>query len=67
MRLNEEKEGSTMKESILTGRSILGVEVEPDILKVLEVPKEDVPDACPNFQFDGANFYETAVDMKEWM
>ena len=47
-----------MKESILSGRKILAVDDEPDILVVLE---EEIEAACPNCKFDKATTYEEAT------
>ncbi len=49
-----------MKESILDGKRILGVDDEPDVLTVLE---EEILGACPNCKFDKATTYEEAEKM----
>jgi len=51
-----------MKKSILNGKSILVVDDEPDVLKVLE---EEILGACPNANLDKATSYEMALNMLE--
>ena len=46
-----------MKESVLSGKSILAVDDEPDVLEVLE---EEIRGACPNCTFDRATNFEQA-------
>ena len=46
-------------ESILTGKQILAVDDEPDILEVLE---EEILEAAPNCRFEKAMTYEVATD-----
>jgi CheY-like chemotaxis protein len=46
-----------MEESILSGKSILAVDDEPDVLAVLE---EEIRGACPNCTFDKASTFEEA-------
>jgi two-component SAPR family response regulator len=48
-----------MTQSILSGKRILAVDDEPDVLEVLE---EEILEACPNCQFDKATSYEAAVE-----
>jgi CheY-like chemotaxis protein len=48
-----------MAESILNGKTILAVDDEPDVLKVLE---EEVLFAAPNCRFDKATTYYGAVE-----
>src|SRR4030067_1737718 len=48
-----------MKASILSGKKILAVDDEPDVLTVLE---EEIKDAAPTCQFDRATSYEEAVE-----
>jgi DNA-binding response OmpR family regulator len=48
--------------SILKGKTILAVDDEPDVLKVLE---EEILVSCPNCKLDKATTYETAVKMLE--
>jgi CheY-like chemotaxis protein len=53
-----------MKESILSGKRILAVDDEPDVLTVLE---EEIRDACSGCIFDKATTYEEAVEkMASW-
>jgi DNA-binding response OmpR family regulator len=47
-----------MSSSILDGKTILAVDDEPDVLKVLE---EEVMGACPSCKFDTATDYEGAA------
>jgi CheY-like chemotaxis protein len=49
-----------MKESILSGKKILAVDDEPDVLTVLE---EEILEACPNCQFDKATSYAKGVNL----
>ena len=58
------KVGIYMKESLTNGDSILAVEDEPVALTATEEESQEVLLNCP---FDVANFYEPAVDMKEWL
>ncbi len=51
-----------MPESILSGKSILAVDDEPDVLAVLE---EEIKEACPDSRFDKASTYEEAVQKIE--
>ncbi|RPJ03955.1 MAG: response regulator, partial [Deltaproteobacteria bacterium] len=46
-----------MKESILSGKSILAVDDEPDVLEVLE---EEIRGTCPDCTFDRATTFEEA-------
>jgi CheY-like chemotaxis protein len=48
-----------MKESILSNKSILGVNNEPDILEILE---EEILEACPTCRFEKATNYRQAVE-----
>ena len=53
-----------MKGSILSGKRILAVDDETDVLDLLE---EEILAACPNCDFDRATSYERAVElMKSW-
>ena len=53
-----------MKESILTGKRILAVDDEPDVLTVME---EEILEACPGCMFDKAATYEeAAARMGSW-
>jgi DNA-binding response OmpR family regulator len=49
-----------MKASILSGKKILAVDDEPDVLDILE---EQILAACPNCQVEKAESYEKAVKM----
>lgn len=49
-----------MTESILSGKKILTVDDEPDVLTILE---EEIRGACPNCQLDKATSYETAANL----
>ena len=49
-----------MKASILSGKKILAVDDEPDVLMVLE---EEIMAACPDCKFEKANTYEKAVEL----
>jgi CheY-like chemotaxis protein len=49
-----------MAESILSGKRILAVDDEPDILEVLE---EEILGACPDCKLDKATTYEAAEKM----
>jgi len=49
---------SMMAESILSGKRILAVDDEPDVLMVLG---EEIRTACPNCQFEKATTYEEAT------
>jgi CheY-like chemotaxis protein len=48
-----------MKKSILSSKSILGVNDEPDILEILE---EEILEACPTCRFEKATNYRQAVE-----
>jgi len=53
-----------MEASVLSGKKILAVDDEPDVLTVLE---EEIKDAAPTCQFDKATTYEEAVEkMVSW-
>jgi two-component SAPR family response regulator len=47
-----------MAQSLLSGKRILAVDDEPDVLEVLE---EEILEACPNCRFDKAISYEAAA------
>ncbi len=49
-----------MKAPILSGKKILAVDDEPDVLTVLE---EEIMGACPDCKFDKATTYEKAAEM----
>jgi DNA-binding response OmpR family regulator len=49
-----------MKESILSGKRILAVDDEPDVLDVLE---EEILQACPNCTIEKAATFEEASEM----
>jgi CheY-like chemotaxis protein len=49
-----------MKESVLSGKKILAVDDEPDVLMVLE---EEIMGACPDCKFDKATTYEKAAEL----
>ena len=49
-----------MKASILSGKKILAVDDEPDVLTVLE---EEIMGACPDCKVDKAMSYDTAAKM----
>jgi DNA-binding NtrC family response regulator len=49
-----------MKASILSGKKILAVDDEPDVLTVLE---EEIMGACPDCKFDKATTYEKAAEL----
>jgi DNA-binding NtrC family response regulator len=51
-----------MAESVLSGKRILAVDDEPDVLSVLD---EEIMAACPNCKFDKATTYEAASKMLE--
>jgi len=51
-----------MAESVLSGKKILAVDDEPDVLSVLD---EEIMAACPNCKFDKATTYEAASKMLE--
>jgi len=51
-----------MAESVLSGKRILAVDDEPDVLNVLD---EEIMAACPNCKFDKATTYEAASKMLE--
>jgi len=51
-----------MAESVLSGKRILAVDDEPDVLNVLD---EEIMTACPNCKFDKATTYEAASKMLE--
>jgi len=46
-----------MEQSVLSGKSILAVDDEPDVLAVLE---EEILGACPNCRFDKATTFQEA-------
>ena len=48
-----------MAGSILDGKSILGVDDEPEVLEILE---EEIKEVCPNSTFEKASTYEQAVE-----
>ena len=53
-----------MMESMLTGKRILAVDDESDVLELLQ---EEILEACPKCDFDKATSYERAVElMKSW-
>jgi len=49
-----------MKASVLSGKKILAVDDEPDVLTVLE---EEIMGACPDCKFDKATTYEKAAEL----
>jgi DNA-binding NtrC family response regulator len=49
-----------MKASVLSGKKILAVDDEPDVLTVLE---EEIMGACPDCKFDKATNYEKAAEL----
>jgi DNA-binding NtrC family response regulator len=49
-----------MKATILSGKKILAVDDEPDVLTVLE---EEIIGACPDCKFDKATTYEKAAEL----
>ena len=49
-----------MKESILSGKIILAVDDEPDVLEVL---REEILAACPTCRVDKATTFEQASQM----
>ena len=49
-----------MKAPILSGRKILAVDDEPDVLTVLE---EEITGACPDCKFETATTYEKAAEL----
>jgi len=49
-----------MKTSVLSGKKILAVDDEPDVLTVLE---EEIMGACPDCKFDKATTYEKAAEL----
>jgi len=49
-----------MKASILSGKKILAVDDEPDVLTVLE---EEIMGACPDCKFEKATTYEKAAEL----
>ena len=51
-----------MAESVLSGKRILAVDDEPDVLSVLD---EEIMAACPICKFDKATTYEAASKMLE--
>ena len=51
-----------MSESILSGKKILAVDDEPDVLVLLE---EEIMESCPNCLLDKATTYESAVKLLE--
>lgn len=52
--------GVDMSESILSGKTILAVDDEPDVLALLE---EEIEEACPTCTFETATTYEMAVKL----
>jgi len=56
------RERGIMTKSILDGKSILAVDDEPDVLKILE---EEILPICPNCKLDKATTYETAAKKLE--
>ena len=49
-----------MKATILSGKKILAVDDEPDVLTVLE---EEITGACPECKFETATTYEKAAEL----
>jgi DNA-binding NtrC family response regulator len=49
-----------MKASVLSGKKILAVDDEPDVLTVLE---EEIMGACPDCKFDKVTSYEKAAEL----
>ncbi len=49
-----------MKASVLSGKKILAVDDEPDVLTVLE---EEIMGACPDCKFEKATTYEKAAEL----
>jgi DNA-binding NtrC family response regulator len=49
-----------MKAPVLSGKKILAVDDEPDVLTVLE---EEIMGACPDCKFDKATTYEKAAEL----
>jgi DNA-binding NtrC family response regulator len=49
-----------MKTPILSGKKVLAVDDEPDVLTVLE---EEIMGACPDCKFDKATTYEKAAEL----
>jgi DNA-binding NtrC family response regulator len=49
-----------MKAPILSGKKILAVDDEPDVLTILE---EEIMGACPDCKFDTATTYEKAAEL----
>jgi DNA-binding response OmpR family regulator len=49
-----------MTQSILSGKTILAVDDEPDVLTVLE---EEILHACPDCKIDKATTYEKGADL----
>jgi len=49
-----------MKASVLSGKKILAVDDEPDVLTILE---EEIMSACPNCKVDKATNYDSAAKM----
>jgi DNA-binding NtrC family response regulator len=49
-----------MKATILSGKKILAVDDEPDVLTVLE---EEITGACPDCKFETATTYEKAAEL----
>jgi CheY-like chemotaxis protein len=56
------RERVIITKSILDGKTILAVDDEPDVLKILE---EEILLTCPNSKLDQATTYETAAKMLE--
>ena len=51
-----------MAASILSGKKILAVDDEPDVLRVIEM---EIVDACPDCVFETAATFETAAKLLE--
>jgi CheY-like chemotaxis protein len=58
--IQPQREKEIMTKSILDGKSILAVDDEPDVLKILE---EEILPICPNCKLDKATAYEAAAKM----
>ena len=52
----------TVSQSLLSGKRILAVDDEPDVLEVL---KEEIVEACPNCTLETARTYEEAAKLLE--